>query len=302
MSWEIKKDLGLKDCIKIKVGKTNILLNEFKKSYNGEFGSDSIILETKKGYYSLGYVFRNKIVDDLKDMEIEVENLETFIKANIFEKLLEGLLYYVEENKESQFFNREDISLFYDINRIGTNPLTRIHEQIKFNVNLSCLEDDEIIIQYCGEKNLKFNIVNKNFYYDDEIFTSKEEQAKIILEQFCSTSNANEYVLYYKYINNLLKGEELGYKEIAELNKWLQKDNKVNISVIYEKDNEIKEDKIKNDINRMFSCLSKEYYEEMFSFYGVYGIDNIKQIKGFKYRQDFYEFNSNNLLYKKEGK
>ena len=94
----------------------------------------------------------------------------------------------------------------------------------------------------------------------------------------------------------------MAYKELADLNKWLEKDNKTNIIVVYDKDGEEKEKRILNNIDNMFSDLSREYYEEMFSFWGIDEINTIKQIKGFKYRKDFYKINIENLLYKKENK
>lgn len=310
------KNLGLKNCLQFQVGKTTIMLDNFKNFYNGGYGSDNIILKLNlrtlgEKYFSLGAIFEdNKIIEDLKNNQIEVESLYSYIKEKIYERVLEGLFNYVETNKENttSLFNRNDIYLFYNYSEIGKNPITKIRENIKFNLDFEKLVDDEIIIDSWygngGSKDIKYliyNIYNDDFYINDDII-NKKKQADLILNHFTTQSDRNEYMLYHKYINNKLSGENLAYKEIADLNKWLQQDDKKTISVIYELNGEEKEEKIKNDINRFISDLPKEYYEEMFSFYGIDEITSIKQIKGFKYKKDFYKLNVENLLYKKEEK
>lgn len=305
------KDLELLNCIRINIGKSVILLDSFKKFYDRGFGADSIVIENKNGFFAYRvYGNENSIVNDLKDNDIKVYDLVKFLEDKIYDKIIEGLFDYVEENKNKQLFNKQNIYLWNNFSKLGKNPLVEIQEKINFTMEFESFVNDEIILNSNG-KTIKYNIIKDTFYIEDTDTLSQNDISKLVLDTFTSSYDRNLYVLYHNYINNNLKGEDLAYKEIADLNKWFEKDNKVMVNVIYKKENfenledmtELSKDKVKANTNMLFGLLNKEYYEEMLGFYG--GIDNIKtikQIRGFEYRNDFYKLNVNNLLYKKEVK
>ena len=85
------KNLGLKNCLQFQIGRTTIMLDNFKNFYNGGYGSDNIILKLNlrtlgEKYFSLGAIFEdNKIIEDLKNNQIEVESLYDYVKEKIYE-------------------------------------------------------------------------------------------------------------------------------------------------------------------------------------------------------------------------
>lgn len=291
----LKKNLGIDNCIKFKIGDNIIMLDEFQKFYNSGFGSESIVIKNRKGYFIYGWKGNNKIVKELEKDEIKVYNLENYIKEKIYEKILEGLFDYVEENKNKQLFNRDSIYLWKSYSKLGKNPLNEIQDNIDFRIGLEDLENNEILLGF-GGKSVKYNLVSDEFYINDTDIITEKESAKIVMNAFTTNYNRNLYVLYHNYINNNLKGEDLAYKEIADLNKWFE--DKQNVKVVYDDFGVEKEAQVKANTDNMFSDLSREYYKEMLSFWGVDNIRSITQIKGFKFRNDFYKFNTENLLYK----
>jgi hypothetical protein len=305
---KIVGNLGLEDCITIPLGRNKILLTEFKKLYMGEFGCSDLVIENKKGYFYYGFLKdRNKIVQDLQEQGYEVQNIFSFIKDKVWEKALEGLYDYAK-NTKIELFNKENTYFYRSLGNVGKNPLQDIENKIDLaEFSFEDLANDELVIKIIynsmtgEEKKIKYNLVDDKFYVDDNSFITEKEQVDLIFDNFISRNDKNKYALYYRYINNKLTGEDIAYKEIAELNKWLEKDDKVNITVVYDLNGEEKESKVVANTNVLLSDLSKDYYEEMFSFWTVDEIKSIIQIKGFKYRNDFYKWNIENLLYKKEG-
>lgn len=300
---ELVKDLGLKNCIRFSIGKVEILLDYFKAEYMGMLGVDSLIIKADNNYFKYGWSSKNKIVDDLQKEGIEVRNLEGAIHNKIAETVKKGLEKYYEENKHKQLFNRDDIYVYRNYSQLGKTPLPKIEENFKTYIEWNNISNAEIIISSWTLESGKTECISYNLADDKLYFNGKcnEETDKAIFYHFCYKTDRNLYVLYKNYENNLLVGEDLAYKEIADLNKWLEKDDKTNITVMYDKDGEEKEGRIRNCIDNMFSDLSKDYYEEMLSFWGIDDINSIKQIKGFKYRKDIYKWNIENLLYKKES-
>lgn len=303
------KNLELYNCIRVNVGKSVILLDSFKKYYDRGFGADSIVIENKNGFFSYGvYGNENSIVNDLKDNGTKVYDLSKFLEDKIYEKIIEGLFDYVEENKNKQLFNKQSIYIWRNFSKLGKNPLVSMQEKIDFSMDFEDFVNDEIILNNSG-KVIKYNIIKDTFYKEDTDMLSQSDMAKLVLNTFTSDYDRNLYVLYHNYINNNLKNEDLAYKEIANLNKWFE--NKSMVYVVYKKENyedledltELSKDKVKADTDMLFDLLNKEYYEEMLGFYGgIDSIKTIKQIRGFEYRNEFYKLNVNNLLYKKEVK
>lgn len=301
---DLIKDLDLENCIRFNIGKVEILLDYFQKEYRGMFGVNNLIIKANDNYFNYGWRENNKIITDLKKKGIEVKDLQKCIYNKITEIVKSGLEKYYEENKNKQLFNRDDIYIYRNYSLLGKNPISKIEEEFKTYFEWEKIKNGEIVISSWKLDSGKVETISYNLLYDKLLFNgvSGDKENDIIFRHFCYKTNSNLYVLYKNYENNLLVGEDLAYKELADLNKWLEKNNKTNITVVYDKDGEEKEKRILNNIDNMFSDLSREYYEEMFSFWGIDDIDTIKQIKGFKYRKDFYKINIENLLYKKENK
>ena len=298
---EFVKGLGLNNCIRFTLGNVELLLDNFKQEYRGDFGASNLIIKANNNYFSCGWNENNKIISDLGKKGIEVRNLERTIYNKIAETVEKGLELYYANNKQKQFFNENDIYIYRDYSQLGKNPLSKIKERFKIYIEWNSITNNEIVISSCVLEGGKTETISYNLI-DDKLCFNGESNRKtdyIIFENYCGKYDKNLYVLYKNYIENNLKGEDLAYKEIADLNKWLEKDDKTNVTVVYDKDGEEKEGKIRNCIDNMFSDLSREYYEEMLSFWGIDDIKSIKQIKGFKYRKDFYQWNIENLLYKK---
>lgn len=294
------KNLGLDNCIKFNIGNTEILLDSFRKNYQGGFGTDNIILHNKERFFNIGYIGEeNKLAQDIIDSGYEIISLRKYIEDLIYEKVIGEMFNYVEEIKDKELF--ETVGYFYDYSSVGKNPLSKIREQINIEMYFDKLVDDEIVIDSWNKdgviQELKFNICYNKFYINDDI-TNEETEQKIIFNRFCSESMKTKYVLYYRYINNLLKNNDLGYKEIADLNKWVEEKQAKSISIVYDMNGIEMSRKINANIDKMFSSLSRTYYKEMVSFCGVDDISSITQIKGFKYGKDYHIFNSENLLYK----
>ena len=268
---DLIKDLDLENCIRFNIGKVEILLDYFQKEYRGMFGVNNLIIKANNNYFNYGWREKNKIITDLEKKGIEV---------------------------------KDDIYIYRNYSLLGKNPISKIEEEFKTYFEWEKIKNGEVVISSWKLDSGKVETISYNLLYDKLLFNgvSGNKENDIIFRHFCYKTNSNLYVLYKNYENNLLVGEDLAYKELADLNKWLEKDNKTNIIVVYDKDGEEKEKRILNNIDNMFSDLSREYYEEMFSFWGIDEINTIKQIKGFKYRKDFYKINIENLLYKKENK
>ena len=299
----ILKISRLEDCARFNVGKIEVLLTSFGRSYQGGFGSESVILRANDKYFIIGYFEKDNILNELKASGKEVKSLEKHIKERIFEEIVKNLDVYVKENKDKQLFNKDDISLYNNLHSIGKEVLPNVKNSIRLEyVGYEDLKDGRLILTTW--KDSIHNISHKLTYdlFTDKFYKDDKEVSEEVFKTYCGSGDRNLYTLYVNYINNSLSGENLAYKEIAELNKWLEKDDKSSVTVIYDVDGVEKEGKVKfNNIDTFLHDLPKKYYEEMFSFYGIDEIKTIKQIKGFKYRKDIYLWNIENLLYKKEN-
>ena len=299
----LDENLDLKNCIKIQIGEVTLLVDNLEQ-YNTKMSFDNFILNIGTKYYYYGYEYsrnENKIIEDLEDLGVEVLNLYNVIRERLNDLIVLGLFNYTEKNKNKKL-PIQDMLDKYKICRIGENPLKRIQDYFSYKMDWTSLKNGEIVISslYIDKewKDLKFNLANKKVYLDDEDYINEEEQADLTLKAFVNQIDIDNYVMYYKYINNKLEGEELAYKEIAELKKWLNGKSKV--AVVYEINGLEKESKVKADISKMFWNLSKEYSDEMLELYEINEIKSLKQIKGFRYNKDFYKLNTENLMYKKE--
>lgn len=299
------KDLNFNNCIRFRIGQTEILLDRFFKDYSSNWGTDNVILYNKDRYFSLGYIDeKNKLAEDIENFGYNIIPLEKHIHELIYEKIIAEMFNYIEEVKDEELYATDMFPIFSWFSSLGKSPLKEIQEQIEFQTYFDKLANDEIIIKEWNDKGythheLKYNIVFDSFYIDDDV-CNKEKEQKMIFDMFCSDTLKKAYVLYHRYINNKLFGEDLAYKEMADLNKWLEDNNAKTVTVVYNDKNGVEQEKkIAVNVNFMFSYLRREYSREMMSFYGVDDINSITQIKGFKYNRDFHPFNTENLIYKK---
>lgn len=288
----ILENLGIEKCLKVNLEKVTFLLDNFQINYSQDFESCNPIIQVKDRFYDIGYSNRNQIKEDLKNEGIEVIHLYSHIRDKINELVTIYLDECYMQNRNVETFYEDSLNR-YSLDRIGKNPLTEIYKRGDYHFDLSNISQGIIGITNCCGNLCMYNIVKDLLYIDDE-YINLEEQNRQISKKVLFSNDTIEYILYRKYINNELQGEELAYKQIADLNKWFE--NKKMITMIYEdKNKEVKEKKVQANTTQIFNDLPRRYYKEMFN---AWEVDNISQIKSFKYGKEEKEFDYKLFLWK----